>query len=53
MKKLTDSQDYADIDNDLLNIIQINNTDSDAAEDDQDHDLDYDPNEMYFALLQE
>lgn len=51
MKKLTDSRDYSDLDNNLINIIQINNAEQEDADDIQDYDFDYDPNEMYFALL--
>ena len=36
---------------DFDNIIRINNGYEDS--DEQDYDLDYDPNEMYFALLNE
>ncbi len=35
---------------DFDNIIRINNGYEDES-DEQDYDLDYDPNEMYFALL--
>lgn len=44
-----DNYDY-NADNDLENIIRINQSE-DENDDVQDYDFDYDPNEMYFALL--
>lgn len=50
MKQFDTTQDYFDAGDDLNNIISINNQEED---DEQDYDLDYDPNEMYYALLAE
>jgi len=36
---------------DFENIIRINSNESDFEE--EDYDLDYDPNEMYYALMNE
>ncbi|SCY10158.1 hypothetical protein [Flavobacterium caeni] len=49
MKQLDANEDFFDGDNDLNNIIRINNSELESEET-EDYDLDYDPNEMYYAL---
>lgn len=49
MKHFDSHDDSFDAGDDLNNIIRINNS-SDADDDSEDYDLDYDPNEMYYAL---
>jgi hypothetical protein len=43
------------IDTDVINIVSINNAGESEIEDEElmDFDFDYDPNEMYYALLNE
>ncbi len=50
MKQLDTNHDFFDGDNDLNNIIRINNSAESDNDDSEDYDLDYDPNEMYYAL---
>lgn len=51
--ELTKLEEFENIDTHLINIIKINNSHkSEIIEEDlMDFDLDYDQNEMYFALL--
>lgn len=44
-------ENFDTLNQDLDNIIRINSSQENA--DELDFDLDYDPNEMYFALLRE
>ncbi len=50
MKQLDSFDDFFEGDNDLNNIIRINNSAEADNDDTEDYDLDYDPNEMYYAL---
>jgi hypothetical protein len=49
----TKLEEFENIDSHLINIISINDSnDSNIADEDlMDFDFDYDPNEMYYALL--
>jgi hypothetical protein len=51
--KLTKLEKFQNIDTHLINIITMNDSDKSAKDDEElmDFDFDYDPNEMYFALL--
>lgn len=51
--KFTKLDKFDDIETYLINIITINNSDeSEVVEEElMDFDFDYDPNEMYYALL--
>lgn len=53
--KFTKLDKFDDIETYLINIITINNSDeSEVVEEElMDFDFDYDPNEMYYALLNE
>ena len=54
-KELTKLEKFGTIDTHLINIITINDSDdSEIIEEElMDFDFDYDPNEMYYALLNE
>jgi hypothetical protein len=51
----TKLEELENIDTHLINIISINNQDESEIMDEElmDFDFDYDPNEMYYALLNE
>lgn len=53
--ELTKLEKFENIDTHLINIISINNSDESEIVDEElmDFDFDYDPNEMYYALLNE
>lgn len=53
--ELTKLEKFENIDIHLINIISINESDENEIvdEDLMDFDFDYDPNEMYYALLNE
>ena len=53
--ELTKLEKFENIDTHLINIITINDSDESEVVDEElmDFDFDYDPNEMYYALLNE
>lgn len=53
--ELTKLEKFENFDTHLINIISINESNEDEVvdEDLMDFDFDYDPNEMYYALLNE
>lgn len=55
IKELTKLEVFENIDTHLINIISINDSDESEIVDEElmDFDFDYDPNEMYYALLNE
>ena len=53
--ELTKLEKFENIDTHLINIISINESEEDEIVDEElmDFDFDYDPNQMYYALLNE
>ena len=53
--ELTKLEKFESIDTHLINIISINESDTSETVEEElmDFDFDYDPNEMYYALLNE
>lgn len=53
--ELTKLEELENIDIHLINIISINDSDESESTEEElmDFDFDYDPNEMYYALLNE
>jgi hypothetical protein len=51
--KLTKLEKFQNFETHFINIITMNDSDKSEIEDEElmDFDFDYDPNEMYFALL--